>query len=67
MSKSLMDTATFWEITKYLLQEEHGNNIRITITELDDMIDKTIRSAVHIAQMVSHEIKQREEGDNDKH
>ncbi|WP_348993435.1 hypothetical protein [Xenorhabdus khoisanae] len=56
-----MDTATLWEITKFLLQEEHGNSIGITITELDDMIDKTIRTAVHIAQTVGHEIKQREE------
>ncbi len=61
-----MDTVTFWEITKYLLKEEHGNNIRITIAELDDMIDKTIRSAAHIAQTVSYEIKQKEESSHDQ-
>ncbi|NHB93765.1 hypothetical protein [Photorhabdus cinerea] len=69
MSKSLMDTATFWEITKYLLQEEHGNNIRMTITELNDMIDKTIRSAVHIAQPMRNKMAIRAwngRKDNDK-
>ncbi|CDH24438.1 hypothetical protein [Xenorhabdus bovienii] len=66
MSKSLMDTAVTWEITKHLLHDKHGNDIGIVITELDDMIDKTIHSAMHIAQMVSFEIKQKEESSHDQ-
>ncbi|CAM3946177.1 hypothetical protein [Xenorhabdus thuongxuanensis] len=66
MSKSLMDTATLWEITKHLLREEYGNSVRITITELDNMIDKTIHSAIHIAQMVGYELKQKGEGSGDQ-
>ncbi|MGJ0578370.1 hypothetical protein ACR71G_09785 [Xenorhabdus bovienii] len=66
MSKSLMDTATFWEITKHLLRDRHGNDIRVTIAELDSMIDKTIHTAIHIAQTVSFEIKQKEESSHDQ-
>ncbi|MDC9596504.1 hypothetical protein [Xenorhabdus anantnagensis] len=66
MSKNLMDTATLWEITKHLLREEHGNSMRITITELDNMIDKTIHSAIHIAQMAGYELKQKGEGSGDQ-
>ncbi|MBI6547825.1 hypothetical protein [Xenorhabdus lircayensis] len=66
MSKSLMDTAVTWEVTKYLLAEKHDNEMVLIINELDEMIDKTIRNAMHIAQRVSFEIKQREEKSHDQ-
>ncbi|MBD2787488.1 hypothetical protein ID858_03070 [Xenorhabdus sp. DI] len=66
MSKALMDTAVNWEITKYLLAEKHDNEMALIIHELDEMIDKTIRNAMHIAQQVSFELKQREESKNEQ-
>ncbi|MCP9270354.1 hypothetical protein M5U04_20330 [Xenorhabdus sp. XENO-1] len=68
MSKSLMDTATFWEITKHLLYDKHDNdtNISLVIDELDEMITQTIRNAIHISQRVSFSMQQKEESNNDQ-
>ncbi|MCP9270022.1 hypothetical protein M5U04_18535 [Xenorhabdus sp. XENO-1] len=68
MSKSLMDTATFWEITKHPLYDKHDNdtNISLVIDELDEMITQTIRNAIHISQRVSFSMQQKEESNNDQ-
>lgn len=67
ISKSLMDSATLWEITKHLLLDEHDNGIGISLVldELDEMIKQTIRNATHIAQTAGHEIKQRKGNNNE--
>ncbi|MBD2790432.1 hypothetical protein ID858_18280 [Xenorhabdus sp. DI] len=66
MSKALMDAAVAWEVTKHLLAEEHDNEMAPVIRELDEMIDQAIHNAMHIAQQVSFELKQREESKNEQ-